>query len=93
MTCLRFTPDGSHLISASEDGSINIYKVGSWFLEKTWTKAHKGMGNGSSLKYISGVMIGTICCCNIFIIILICQGVLSLSLGSNQKILRLSIFF
>lgn len=44
ITCLRFTPDGSHLISASEDGSISIYKIGSWFLEKTWPKAHKGMG-------------------------------------------------
>ncbi|XP_014291070.1 p21-activated protein kinase-interacting protein 1-like [Halyomorpha halys] len=44
VTCVRFTPDGSHLISASEDGSIAIFKVGSWFMEKVWPKAHKGMG-------------------------------------------------
>uniref|UniRef100_A0A8D8ZKI6 p21-activated protein kinase-interacting protein 1-like n=1 Tax=Cacopsylla melanoneura TaxID=428564 RepID=A0A8D8ZKI6_9HEMI len=42
ITCLKFTPDGSHLISCSDDGSIAIFRVGSWQLEKLFKNAHKG---------------------------------------------------
>ncbi|XP_046660560.1 p21-activated protein kinase-interacting protein 1-like [Homalodisca vitripennis] len=42
ITSLSFTPDCSHVISASEDGSIKIFRQGSWQLEKVWPKAHKG---------------------------------------------------
>ncbi|KAI5720376.1 hypothetical protein M8J77_005614 [Diaphorina citri] len=42
ITCLKFTPEGSHLISCSDDGSIAIFRVGSWQLEKLFKKAHKG---------------------------------------------------
>ncbi|XP_065211924.1 p21-activated protein kinase-interacting protein 1-like [Planococcus citri] len=41
---LQFTPEQSHLISCSEDGSIALYRVGSWQLEKVWASAHKGSG-------------------------------------------------
>ncbi|KAL1452222.1 hypothetical protein WDU94_006517 [Cyamophila willieti] len=42
ITCLKFTPDSSHLISCSDDGSIAIFRVGSWQLEKLFKNAHKG---------------------------------------------------
>lgn len=44
VTSLQFTPDGSHLISASNDGSIAVYRTGSWELDKVWTNAHQGSG-------------------------------------------------
>uniref|UniRef100_A0A1B6DFU6 Uncharacterized protein n=1 Tax=Clastoptera arizonana TaxID=38151 RepID=A0A1B6DFU6_9HEMI len=44
ITCLCFTPDGSHLVVASEDGSIKFFRVGSWQIEKDFTTAHKGTG-------------------------------------------------
>lgn len=44
MTDLQFTPEQSHLISCSQDGSVAIYRVGSWQMEKVWTEAHKGTG-------------------------------------------------
>lgn len=49
ISCICFTPDASHLISASEDGSIAIFKTGSWQLEKVWNSAHKG----SSVTFIA----------------------------------------
>jgi len=42
VSSLQFTPDGSHLITAGQDGALCIIKAGSWIAEKTWTKAHKG---------------------------------------------------
>ncbi|CAA9999500.1 unnamed protein product, partial [Nesidiocoris tenuis] len=44
VTCMKFTPDGSHLITCGEDGVIGIVAVGSWMLCKVWTRAHKDMG-------------------------------------------------
>uniref|UniRef100_A0A0A9W3E6 p21-activated protein kinase-interacting protein 1 n=1 Tax=Lygus hesperus TaxID=30085 RepID=A0A0A9W3E6_LYGHE len=41
VTCMKFTPDGSHLVTCGEDGSIAIVAVGSWMLRKIWPKAHK----------------------------------------------------
>lgn len=49
VTCLRFTPDGSFLISCSEDGTMKLFRVGSWQMEKEFTKAHKG----TAVDYIS----------------------------------------
>ncbi|XP_018569207.1 p21-activated protein kinase-interacting protein 1-like [Anoplophora glabripennis] len=42
VNCLQFTNNHSHLISGSADGELAIVRVGSWQLEKTWAKAHKG---------------------------------------------------
>ncbi|PSN57715.1 p21-activated protein kinase-interacting 1-like protein [Blattella germanica] len=42
VNCLNFSPNGSHLLSASEDGSIAVFRTGSWQLEKIFPKAHKG---------------------------------------------------
>lgn len=39
---ISFTPDGSHVITASSDGSIGVVHCGNWQLEKHWLKAHKG---------------------------------------------------
>jgi len=44
VTSLTFTPDESHLISTSDDGSIAMFETGSWKLKKLWDKAHKGLG-------------------------------------------------
>lgn len=44
ITCLQFTPDGSHLVSASVDGSIAMYKKGTWSVDTFWQSAHKGNG-------------------------------------------------
>lgn len=44
VTSLAFTPDESHLISTSEDGSIAMFETGTWKLKKLWDKAHKGSG-------------------------------------------------
>ncbi|XP_018330976.1 p21-activated protein kinase-interacting protein 1-like [Agrilus planipennis] len=42
VTCVKFTPDRSHIISGSADGTLAIVRVGNWQLEKLWEKAHKG---------------------------------------------------
>ncbi|XP_012274424.1 p21-activated protein kinase-interacting protein 1-like [Orussus abietinus] len=39
---IEFTPDASHLLTGSSDGSISIVRCGNWQLEKHWQKAHKG---------------------------------------------------
>lgn len=49
VTCLSFTPDGSFLVSCSEDGSMKFFRVGSWMIEKEFKKAHKG----AAVDYIS----------------------------------------
>ena len=42
---MSFSPDGSHLLSGSDDGSLAIFRTGSWQLEKVFPKAHKGEGD------------------------------------------------
>ncbi|XP_012534715.1 p21-activated protein kinase-interacting protein 1-like [Monomorium pharaonis] len=42
INCIAFTPEGSHLFSCSNDGSITAVRCGSWQLEKVWPTAHKG---------------------------------------------------
>jgi protein MAK11 len=49
INCLSFSPNGSHLLSGGEDGSIAIFRTGSWRLEKVFAKAHKG--EGKMLKF------------------------------------------
>ncbi|XP_054285848.1 p21-activated protein kinase-interacting protein 1-like [Macrosteles quadrilineatus] len=56
ITSLSFTPDGSHLISTSEDGSIKIFRQGSWQMEKVWPNAHKGTAVTSLSVHPSGKM-------------------------------------
>lgn len=41
ITCVAFTSNHSHIISASQDGAMAIARVGNWQLEKEWKKAHK----------------------------------------------------
>lgn len=52
VTCLCFTPDGSHLVATSEDGSIKFFRVGSWQVEKDFSTAHKGTGQLNFILYI-----------------------------------------
>ncbi|KAK0162997.1 hypothetical protein PV327_006714 [Microctonus hyperodae] len=42
VNCVAFTPDASHILTCSSDGSIGIVRCGNWQLEKHWTSAHKG---------------------------------------------------
>lgn len=42
ITCMEFTANHSHLMSASSDGVLAMTRVGNWQLEKVWEKAHKG---------------------------------------------------
>ncbi|KAE8739372.1 hypothetical protein FOCC_FOCC015143 [Frankliniella occidentalis] len=39
---LAFTENGSHLITAGEDGTIAVIRTGSWFTEKKWVGTHSG---------------------------------------------------
>ncbi|XP_021918180.1 p21-activated protein kinase-interacting protein 1-like isoform X2 [Zootermopsis nevadensis] len=54
VNCISFSPNGSHLLSGSEDGSIAIFRTGSWQLEKLFTKAHKGEAVTSLSVHPSG---------------------------------------
>lgn len=46
---LAFTPDGTHLLSAGDDGRMIATRLKTWFTEATWKKAH----NGSSVTHVS----------------------------------------
>lgn len=37
-----FTPDGSHLFSASDDGTLAATKTGSWLTDNVWRTPHSG---------------------------------------------------
>ncbi|XP_012268225.2 p21-activated protein kinase-interacting protein 1-like [Athalia rosae] len=39
---IAFTPDSSHILTCSSDGSIGAVRCGNWKLEKHWKSAHKG---------------------------------------------------
>ncbi|XP_011500762.1 PREDICTED: p21-activated protein kinase-interacting protein 1-like [Ceratosolen solmsi marchali] len=41
---ISFTPDASHIITVSSDGTIGIIRCGNWQMEKHWLKPHKGLG-------------------------------------------------
>ncbi|XP_043284150.1 p21-activated protein kinase-interacting protein 1-like [Venturia canescens] len=42
INCINFTPEASHVMTASNDGSIGIVRCGNWELEKHWKAPHKG---------------------------------------------------
>ncbi|XP_060535147.1 p21-activated protein kinase-interacting protein 1-like [Cylas formicarius] len=42
ISCVCFSKDHSHVISASQDGVLTIVRVGNWQVEKIWDKPHKG---------------------------------------------------
>lgn len=42
VNALAFTEDGTHLISAGDDGMIAVVQTGSWFVEKKWVGTHSG---------------------------------------------------
>ncbi|KAK3924056.1 p21-activated protein kinase-interacting protein 1-like [Frankliniella fusca] len=42
VNALAFTENGSHLITAGEDGTIAVIRTGSWFTEKKWVGTHSG---------------------------------------------------
>lgn len=46
---VRFTPDSSHLFSASSDGSLAATRTGSWISEGLWKAPH----GGKSINHIS----------------------------------------
>jgi WD40 repeat protein len=52
VNCLTFSPNGSHLLSGGEDGSIAVFRTGSWQLEKVFAKAHKGEGKLLTCKIV-----------------------------------------
>lgn len=39
---VQFSPSGSHLFSASDDGTLTATKSGSWLTENAWMKPHSG---------------------------------------------------
>lgn len=39
---LRFTPDATHMFSASSDGSLAATRTGSWVAEGFWKAPHGG---------------------------------------------------
>ncbi|XP_034947045.1 p21-activated protein kinase-interacting protein 1-like [Chelonus insularis] len=41
VNCVAFTPDATHMLSCSTDGSIAVVRCGNWQLEKHWPSAHK----------------------------------------------------
>lgn len=45
VTCLEFTPDGSHLISANQNGDIVTFRCQDWAVVKVWKESH-AQGNG-----------------------------------------------
>jgi WD40 repeat protein len=60
VNCLSFAPNGSHLLSGADDGSIAIVRTGSWQVEKVFAKAHKGEGKLPDYKFVWNKQIGYI---------------------------------
>lgn len=46
---MDFTPDGTHLLSAADDGRMIATRLKTWFTDATWKKAH----NGSAVTHVS----------------------------------------
>lgn len=40
MNALKFSPDGSYLFSASDDGRLVAIKTGSWITHQIWNSPH-----------------------------------------------------
>ncbi|XP_067004362.2 p21-activated protein kinase-interacting protein 1-like [Anabrus simplex] len=54
VNCLQFTPNGSHLLSGCEKGTIAVCRTGNWQVEKQWGAAHKGSAVTSLSVHPSG---------------------------------------
>ena len=39
---VKFSPDGSFLFAASDDGSLTATRIGSWVVQNVWKKPHSG---------------------------------------------------
>ncbi|EEB12590.1 pak inhibitor skb15, putative [Pediculus humanus corporis] len=50
VTCLEFTPDNSHLITANQKGDIAIFQCKDWSLVKLWKEAHKHANGVTSVS-------------------------------------------
>lgn len=62
VNCLSFSPNGSHLLSGADDGSIAVVRTGSWQLEKVFAKAHKGEAVTSLSVHPSGKLALSVGC-------------------------------
>lgn len=51
VTCLEFTPDNSHLITANQNGDIAIFRCRDWNLVKLWKGAHKHANGTNELVF------------------------------------------
>ncbi|XP_033207209.1 p21-activated protein kinase-interacting protein 1-like [Belonocnema kinseyi] len=56
VNCVTFTPDASHLLTGSSDGSIGVVRCGNWQVEKLWQKPHKGLPIEALAVHPSGKM-------------------------------------
>ncbi|XP_043506314.1 p21-activated protein kinase-interacting protein 1-like [Frieseomelitta varia] len=54
VNCIMFAPDGSHLFSCSNDGTIAAIRCGNWQMEKHWQKPHKGLAVNTLAIHPSG---------------------------------------
>ncbi|KAK6645653.1 hypothetical protein RUM43_001933 [Polyplax serrata] len=50
VTCLEFTPDKTHLITANQNGDIAIFRCKDWTLVKLWKEAHKNANGVTSIS-------------------------------------------
>ncbi|XP_046744913.1 p21-activated protein kinase-interacting protein 1-like [Diprion similis] len=51
---IAFTPNASHILTCSTDGSIAAVRCGNWRLEKHWKNAHKGSSVNTLCIHPSG---------------------------------------
>ncbi|XP_046465767.1 p21-activated protein kinase-interacting protein 1-like [Neodiprion pinetum] len=51
---IAFTPNASHILTCSTDGSIAAVRCGNWKLEKHWKNAHKGSSVNTICIHPSG---------------------------------------
>lgn len=60
VTQCAFTPDGSHLFSASDDGTLAATKTGSWLTDNVWRTPHSGRAIVALALHPSGKLALTI---------------------------------
>lgn len=54
VNCISFTPDASHVITGSSDGTMSIIRCGNWITEKHFPTPHKGMSVDNIAVHPSG---------------------------------------
>lgn len=57
---VAFTPDGSHLFSASDDGTLAATKTGSWLTDNVWRTPHSGKAITALAVHPSGKLALTV---------------------------------